>query len=331
MGRKVYKSRNAQDEQVELILDQLAKGVAPWAKPWQSLGSQRNAGTGRLYNGGNALYLAAVADSLGYGVPLWLTAKQANDLGGRVRGGRKGLVNGELVETQKDEYANSWPVLWFRPCSKAKTDADGQPVLDSNGEPETSTFWRRGVKFVYNVEQTTVPAKKYAKYLPQAKAEHTRNVEVEAFLDATHEGSGFGLSFGGDRAFYRPSTDDIRIPEASSFRQIEEFYAANIHEFAHATGHKSRLARGLDNTFGSTAYAEEELVAELTAAFVGAEYQIDGVCQHPQYLGSWFKALDNDKRLFYIAASKAKKAAAYLQKAAEKAKGTSEKNEEKAA
>lgn len=318
MGRR-YKKRNAQDEQVDLILDQIAKGVAPWAKPWQSLGAQRNARTGRLYNGGNALYLAAVADTMGYSTPLWVTAKQAQDLGGRVKGSKKTLINGELVEVQKDEYANSWPVQWFRPCTKDKLDKDGQPVLNDDGEPEERTFWRHGVQFVYNVEQTTIPAKKYAKQLPKAKAEHERNAEVEAFLTAAHKGCGFELSFGGDRAFYRPSTDAVRVPKDESFDKIEEFYATNFHEFGHATGHKSRLARGLNNSFGSDAYAMEELVAELTAAIIGAEYQIDGVCQHPQYLGNWFKVLDNDKQLFYRAASKAKKAAAFLQKAAEKA------------
>ena len=319
------RTRNAQDEQVEAILNQIAAGVAPWAKPWQSLGAQRNARTGRLYNGGNALYLAAIADLQGYSVPLWVTAKQAQDLGGRVKGSKKTLVNGELTEVQKDEYANSWPVQWFRPCTKAKLDADGQPVLNDDGEPEERTFWRHGVQFVYNVEQTTIDPKKYAKHLPTVKAEHERNAEVEAFLDNAHAGCGFGLSFGGDRAFYRPSADAVKVPKAESFKRIEEFYATNLHEYGHATGHKTRLARGLDTTFGSDSYAEEELVAELTAAFLGAEYQIDGQCQHPEYLGHWFKVLDNDKRLFYTAASKAKKAAAFLQKAAERAaKATAE-------
>jgi len=95
-------------------------------------------------------------------------------------------------------------------------------------------------------------------------------------------------------------------------------YGTNFHEFAHATGHKSRLARGLDNTFGSDAYAEEELVAELAAAFIGAEFQIDGQCQHPAYLGHWFKVLDNDKQLFYRAASKAKKAVTFIKEAAKR-------------
>lgn len=310
--------RRNENEQVEAILNQIAKGVAPWAKPWQSLSAQKNARTGRPYNGGNALYLAAVSDLEEYKNPLWVTSKQARELGGRVKGSVKKLVSGELTEVQKDEYDRSWPVRWFRPCTKAKLDADGQPVLNDDGEPEENTFWRRGVQFVYNVEQTTIDPKKYAKHLPQTKGEHKRNTDVEAFLKDAVRGCGFSLSFGGNRAFYRPSTDAVRVPKASSFRKIEEFYSTNFHEYGHATGHKSRLARGMDTTFGSDAYAEEELVAELTAAFLGAEYQIDGRCQHPEYLGHWFKVLDNDNRLFYTAASKAKKAVEFLQKAADK-------------
>jgi len=308
--------RNAQDEQLELILSQLSNGVAPWAKPWQSLICQKNAKTGRQYSGGNAIYLAAVADCFGYSTPLWVTAKQAQALGGRIKGQVCTLVNGELTETQADEWKNSWIVQWFRPDEREKKDEKGKPVLDKNGDPETVVYWRKGVQFVYNVEQTTIDPKKYAKLLPKIKDKHVRNEDIETFLINSRCGAKFGLSFGGERAFYKPSTDSVRVPKSEYFKKIEEFYATQLHEFAHASGHKSRLGRGLDNVFGSPAYAEEELTAELTAAFIGAEYQIDGHCQHIEYLGHWFTVLENDKKLFYRAASKAKKAAAYLKNAA---------------
>jgi antirestriction protein ArdC len=316
---KKARKRDAQSEQAELILEQLAQGVAPWAKPWQALAHQSNAKTGRKYNGGNTLYLTAVADSQGYSTPLWLTSKQAQELGGRVKGSVKELVNGVLTETQQDEWDKSWPVFWFRPDERKKKDENGHAIIDpETGEPETVVYWRKGVQFVYNVEQTTVKPKKYAKFLPEAKETHERNEEIEAFLKDAHLGSGFSLSFGGDRAFYNSRKDTVRVPKSEYFEAIEEFYSTQIHEFAHASGHKSRLGRGLANKFGSEAYAEEELVAELTAAFLGAEFQIDGKCQHVEYIGGWFKCLKKNKRLFYQAASKAKKAADYLKKAAEK-------------
>jgi len=323
--------RNAQDEQITLILAALEQGVAPWAKPWQSLGHQKNARTGRLYNGGNALYLANVAANQGYEFPLWVTAKQAHDLGGRVKGEVKELVKGKLTVTQEDEWNNSWAVQWFRPYEAAKKDKTGNTILDENGDPETKLFWRRGVQFIYNIEQTTVPYKKFKKHLPKTKNEHERNIEIEKFLDNAQKGCGFGLEYGGDKAFYRPLTDTIKVPPAKYYKVIEEFYATNIHEYAHATGHKSRLSRGLNTQFGSEAYAEEELVAELTAAFIGAKFQIDGKCQHKEYLGSWFKVLKKNRQLFHQAASKAKKAADYLEKAAQSAERATKRKAEKEA
>jgi antirestriction protein ArdC len=305
-------TNKAQEQQIEAILEQLAKGVAPWAKPWQSLGAQRNARTGRLYNGVNALYLSAIATRDGYGAPLWLTAKQAQELGGHVKGRVTHL--GEV--TQEDQWDKFSLVIWWRPCEKAKLDAEGNPVLDENGEPETRTSWFSGCQRVYNVEQTTVPKAKYQKYLPAPCSHEERNEKVEEFLECACEGLGVSLSFGGDRACYNASSDHVSIPCEELFPKIEEFYAAQLHELAHATGHKSRLARGLGNAFGSPAYAEEELVAELTAAFLGAEFQIDGRCQHTEYLGHWFKVLEEDKKLFHRAASKAKRANDYLKKAA---------------
>jgi antirestriction protein ArdC len=309
-------SHKAQEQQVEAILEQLAKGVAPWARPWQSLGAQRNAKTGRLYHGVNALYLSAISSKESYGAPLWVTAKQAKELGGHIKG--KVTKFGEV--TQEDQWDKFCLVVWWRPSEKNKVDENGQPVLNEDGEPEVSTRWFSGCQRVYNVEQTTIPKAKYQKYLPETYEHEERNEKAETFLKAAHHGLGVGLSFGGDRACYNASLDHVSVPPVELFKNIEEFYAAELHEFAHSTGHKSRLARGLANTFGSPAYAEEELVAELTAAFLGAEFQIDGRCQHSEYLGHWFKVLQEDKRLFHRAASKAKKATDFLKKAAEKGK-----------
>jgi antirestriction protein ArdC len=293
------------DAQAEALLESIKAGVAPWAKPWQTLGAQRNARTGRLYRGVNALYLSVASSSGAYELPLWLTWRQARDLGGHVK------------DAQWDK---GYGVIWFRPDERVKTDGDGNVVLDENGDPELVRFWRSGAQVVYNVAQTTVDPAKYAKYVPEELPELERNARIERFIEAVSKGSSFDLKYGGDVACYRPLSDEVVIPPARLYRAIAEFYSTHFHEFGHATGHKSRLARGVGGLaiVGEEAYAEEELVAELTAAFVGAELQLDGRCQHAEYLGHWFKRLEDDTRYFYKAASKAKKAVAWLQKAAER-------------
>lgn len=296
--------QNTYEVQASTLLESIRKGVAPWAKPWKTLGSQRNAKTGRPYNGGNAMYLATIQDQRGFEYPLWLTWKQARDLGGHVK---------------SDEWENGSLVIWFRPDEKPKKDADGNLVLDENGDPKTVRFWMSGAQVVYNAQQTTVKEQRYTKYLPKELPVHERNTKVEGFLDAAQKGSGFGLTYSGDRAYYSPLNDEVRVPPSKLYKHVEEFYSTHLHEFGHATGHKSRLARGVGSMalVGQEAYAEEELVAELTAAFLGAEFQLDGRCQHAEYLSHWLGRLENNSKYFYQAASQAKKAVAYLKKTAE--------------
>src|SRR5437870_9939300 len=81
--------------------------------------------------------------------------------------------------------------------------------------------------------------------------------------------TGATLAHGGNRAFYRPSTDSIQMPPFEAFRDAQSYYATLAHETTHWTAHDSRLARDLGGSrFGSEAYAIEELVAELGAAFL---------------------------------------------------------------
>ena len=77
-------------------------------------------------------------------------------------------------------------------------------------------------------------------------------------------------------------------------------------------GHKARLDRDLKGRFGQAAYAAEELIAELGAAFLTAEFSFDGDLRHAGYIETWIGLLRSDKRAFFTAASKAQAAADYL-------------------
>jgi len=148
--------------------------------------------------------------------------------------------------------------------------------------------------------------------LPEQKvkevSEFDRHTGAEQFINKT----GAEIRYGKDRAFYALSKDIINLPDAEAFTDAGSFYATALHELGHWTGHNTRLDRQLGNGFGSEAYAEEELVAELTAAFLCAELGIDGKLQHPEYIASWIKVLKNDKQAIFKASSKATKAADYL-------------------
>jgi hypothetical protein len=106
---------------------------------------------------------------------------------------------------------------------------------------------------------------------------------------------------GTGEAYYRPGADFISLPRFENFKSAATFYATAFHELGHATGHKSRLDRDLRHRFGERAYAAEELVAELCAAFLCAEFSVDGDLRHAGYIQSWIGLLKADSRAFFTA------------------------------
>ena len=115
-------------------------------------------------------------------------------------------------------------------------------------------------------------------------------------------------------AYYRPGDDFISLPRFEAFKSAAHFYGTAFHELGHWTGHKSRLDRDLRHRFGERAYAAEELVAELCAAFLCAEFSIDGDLRHAGYIHTWIGLLRADCRAFFTACSKAQAAADYLRR-----------------
>jgi len=147
--------------------------------------------------------------------------------------------------------------------------------------------------------------------------------DVDQFTHAT----GADVRHGGDRAYYSLASDEILIPELSSFKDTstgtatENMYGTLLHELTHWTGHKSRCDREFGKRFGTEAYAAEELVAELGASFLcaGLGLAIEPRKDHAQYINSWIRLLKSDKRAIFTAASKASQAVEWLEQAQDKA------------
>ncbi len=248
------------------IVSELEKGVAPWVKPWRCT-MPMNFVSGRGYRGINVMLLWGRQ----YRSPYWLTYKQAAQKGGHVKKGEKAT---RIV------YTSSF-------IKKDEAEADGQ-------EGKEIRFLR--FYWVFNVEQTEgIP------YEAEEKPTTEPIERTKAFLERV----GANVSYGGQRAYYQPSTDSIRLPVPDDFEGAEHFYATSLHEHVHWTGHPSRLARDLSGHFGSQDYAAEELVAELGSAFLCAHLGIQGKLRHAEYLGFWIKVLKEDKRAIFKAASQA--------------------------
>ena len=281
--------RDVYQEVTDKIVAELEAGTAPWVKPWATAGSHmpHNAHTGRQYNGVNVLLLWMATASKGYSSQGWVTFKQAKELGGHVRKGEHG------------EHVVFWKFL-------DKTEKDA-----ATGEERSITIPMARMYTVFNVEQCeglTLPARETVEL-----AEHERHEAAEVLI----AGSGAEVIYGGGRACYIPSRDQVHMPELGTFESAASYYATHLHELTHWTGHKARCDRDLSGRFGSESYAAEELVAELGAAFLCGELGIQGELRHASYIESWLRVLKQDKRAIFTAASMATKAAEYLKELAE--------------
>jgi len=281
------------------IIADLETGTFPWAQPWgagpgnAALGLPRNAATGKSYSGINVLILWGRLFDQGFASQSWLTFRQALSLGGNVRKGEHGV---------SVCYADK-----FIPKRDRSNGAGGEASSgkgDRNDEVEAVPFLRRYT--VFNVAQcdnlpdhcvVAAPASP-ERIIPQAEA-----LAAATLAD---------IRTGGAHAFYRPSEDAVHIPPQPAFFDQINYYRTLFHELGHWTGHSSRLARDLTGSFGSKAYANEELVAEITAAFVCAALSIQPTVRHADYLGNWLSVLRADNRAIFRAASKASKAADFL-------------------
>ena len=274
------------------IVADLEQGVRPWFKPWNA---DHAAGkitrplrhNGIPYKGINVVMLWSAAVVKGYACPLWLTFKQALELGGHVRKGE----TGELVV-----YADR--------LTRTETADNGQEI-------EREIPFMKGYT-VFNAEQCEgLPAHYYAKAEPPALPPAARLETADRFF--THTGA--HIRHGGTRAYYAEGSDHIQMPPFETFRDAESYAATLAHELTHWTKHPRRLARDFGRQrFGDEGYAKEELVAELGSAFLAADLGItpEVLPDHAAYLAAWLKALKDDRRLIFTAASHAQRAVDYL-------------------
>ncbi|BCG97280.1 MULTISPECIES: ArdC family protein [unclassified Mesorhizobium] len=288
-GRGGRSGASLYQEITDRIIAELERGTVPWVKPWGSakadLGLPSNAVTGRRYSGINILILWGAVIERSYPGQNWLTFRQALALGGNVRKGERGttIVHADRFVPKGEQ-------------ERARTDG---------GEPQAVPYLKRFT--VFNVAQCDgLPEHLYG------NAEPLPEREIVPQAEALIRASGADFRIGGDRAFYMPGSDSIQVPPQPAFFQQIDYYRTCFHELGHWTGHPARLARDLSGAFGSKTYAREELVAEITAAFVCSTLGIEPTVRHADYIGTWLKVLREDNRAIFRAASLASKAADFL-------------------
>ena len=227
--------------------------------------------------------------ALGYEQNLFITFKQIQEIGGKVRQGEKGH-----------------PVVFWSVTDKGKPGAE-------QDEEEQKTKKTRLLRYytVFNVSQCeNIPAS----FVPTV----TKIIgSIQSCEDiVTNMPQCPPIKHQKQQAFYNPLEDYVNMPKKNSFGTAEGYYATLFHELVHSTGHHSRLNRKdliQMAEFGSEPYSHEELVAEIGACYLQSHAGVTSEFeQNAGYIAGWLKKLKDDKRFIYSAASEAQKATDFI-------------------
>jgi len=252
------------------IVAELETGVRPWIQPWNAAHTAGQVSRPLRFNavpyrGINVVLLWMSALRQHFASPLWMTYRQAAELGGQVR---------------RDETGS--PVVYADTFKRCEADDDGE-------EQEVAVPFLKSYT-VFNSEQIDgLPPRYYARATQPPNIEE-RIEKADRFFART----GADIRHGGGMAYYVPAQDFVQMPAFESFHNAEAYYATLAHEVTHMTRHPSRLAREFGRQrWGDEGYAMEELVAEMGAAFLCADLGLTPEIRddHAAYIGSWLKAL----------------------------------------
>lgn len=300
-----------QDEIYQAVTDTIIELLenhreGEFKRPWIMIGQDgdyaRNPTTGKYYRGINQLLLSTMLMKREYINNTWMTFKQVKDLGGHV-------LKGEI----------STPIIFYKTTYKDEDNRYVPPQIyqsmSSDQQLQVSTIPVLKLYRVFNVSsQTEGLDPTYYEAPPQ---EPLQDFEKDNRAEQVITSTGIDVEIiKGNKAYYDRVSDKVRIPLREQFKgEVEPFYAVAFHELAHATGSPERLNRVKGKTFGDTDYAREELVAELTSAFVCAALGFSKtITNNAAYIRSWLGALKQDNRAVIKAANQAQKAADFILK-----------------
>lgn len=275
------------------IVAELEKGVRPWVQPWGARNAKGRITrplrhNGEAYTGMNVLLLWSEGMAQGFASAIWMTFRQANELGGHVRKGESGAI-----------------VVYASRFTKTEVDARGSEV--ERDIPFLKTY------SVFNCDQIEgLPDHYYRRPEPP-----TDPIERIEHADSFFANTGAVIRHGGSKAFYSPASDTIQIPELPSFRDAASYVAILGHEAVHWAGAPHRLNRDLSRYHKDlTDRAREELCADIGASFICADLgivpELEPRPDHASYVASWLRLLDGDRRAIFQAATHAQRAVAYL-------------------
>jgi antirestriction protein ArdC len=220
------------------IVADLEQGVRPWMKPWSVANTDGRITrplrhNGLPYSGMNVLLLWSEGVARGFSSPMWMTFKQALELGAAVRKGETGST-----------------VVFASRFTKSESDGHGNEV--DREIPFLKAY------SVFNIEQIDGLPDRYCEQPVSVLDPVVRIDQADRFFRNT----GAVIRHGGSRAYYSPVSDHIQMPPFETFRDATGYVATLSHEATHWTAHPDRVGRDLSRyAKDKSERAREELIA----------------------------------------------------------------------
>jgi antirestriction protein ArdC len=310
-SKSVGNSKDAKEKVLSGLLEKIKEGKAPWRKPFKDDANlagafvPRNPASKHIYTGINSLVLKLHQQLGGYSDPRWMTYNQAQELGGQVRKGEKGVQI----------------LVPFKNTRRETDSATGE-------EKVTGSYVTFGSKAVFNVEQIdglNLPSVKAEAGEPKTPLEaqdfmlerYQKSMEAKG-LKAPKVNYTYVGNYGSHSSSpnWSPSADVITLPTKEQFNSPEDMFDTMAHELAHSTGHKDRLDRtDLTKDYGTdnAARGKEELIAEISSAILASMFGVNSDFDNTAaYVQSWLEALQNNPEMVMSASSEAQKVVDYL-------------------
>ncbi len=299
-GAELMRDNKMRRKMIEGFLSALKEDIIPWERNWELGEAPQNATTQARYRGSNSLWLNCVAQEKGYGDSRWCTFLQAKEKGWRIKKGERGTQIEFFTYYDKERKKN----ITYQDAEELRK------ALSREDYAKRVTIFTKN-STVFNAEQIEgIPAREKKEI--SFPAEHLLERR-----DILLKNMGVKFEEGGDRAYYSPGADAIRMPKVEQFHDAYDYMATFLHEAAHSTGHPSRLHRDLSFAKGTPGYAREELRAEIASAFTAQELGTAAVTEeqmrnHKAYIQDWIQLLEKNPEELFSAVRAAREISDYL-------------------
>lgn len=284
-------------ELVDMYIKCLEEDTIPWKQMWKT-SIPENPISKIKYKGVNNLYLSFISQKRNYQDNRWVTYKQIIK------------NNWKFVKNAKGQGV---PVEYW--AMKNKVDKkiykfeDYQKIISDNPDKEKDFRLSRMSYIVFNGDLIDG--------LIKTRKEVKKDIISNDYIQNIIKNINVKYKEAGNESVYYPLADEIVLPPSNSFETSNAYYATQLHELAHSTGHKSRLNRDIISDFGTPDYAREELRAEISSSFLmqkfGLEEDTRHLDNHKGYVQNWLQILKNDPQELFEAISESNQIVDYLE------------------